>query len=99
MLGQAITKVCSEDLTACRFGGDEFYLMGIGFTSEESVSIITRIQKYLEHYNGNGSKPYRITASGGYALTSVYTEDALTDTFKEADQKMYEQKRLRHQEN
>ncbi len=99
VLGQAITKVCSEDLTACRFGGDEFYLMGIGFSSEESLAIISRIQKYLEHYNGNSSKPYRITVSGGYALTSVCTEEALTEAFREADQKMYEQKRLRHQEN
>lgn len=96
VLGQAISQVCSEDLLACRFGGDEFYLMGSGFSREEARGIITRIQKYLQHYNANNVKPYRVTVSGGYSSTDIYTEEALADAFKEADHNMYEEKRVSH---
>ena len=95
-LGQAVSQVCSEDLIACRFGGDEFYLLGTGLSAREAQKVIFRIQKYLEHYNDNNIKPYQITVSGGYATASSYTEDALDEAFKEADRSMYEQKHLRH---
>lgn len=92
ILGQAISQVCSDDLIACRFGGDEFYLLGIGLSSEDAQSMILRIQKYLEHYNDNGSKPYRTHVSGGYAQASGYSQEALSDAFKQADRNMYRQK-------
>lgn len=95
-LGQAVNQVCSDDLLACRFGGDEFYLLAAGLNNEEAQKVILRIQKYLEHYNDNNIKPYQITVSGGYARVSCYTEDALDDAFKEADHNMYQQKQLRH---
>lgn len=98
-LGQAVSQVCSDDLLACRFGGDEFYLLGTGLNSEDAQKVIFRIQKYLEHYNDNNIKPYRITVSGGYATVSAYTEDALDDAFKEADRHMYQQKQSRHSDS
>lgn len=96
VLGQAINQVCSDELAACRFGGDEFYLMGIGYTAEEAGGIILRIQKYLEHYNNNKKKPYQVTVSGGYSLTTDYTDDNLNETFKQADYNMYRQKEKKH---
>ena len=83
-------------MLACRFGGDEFYLLGIGINADEAQKIILRIQKYLEHYNDNNSKAYRITVSGGYASVASYSEDALDAAFSEADRNMYHQKELRH---
>ncbi len=96
VLGQAINQICTDDLIACRFGGDEFYLLGTNLSDEETQKVISRVQKYLEHYNDNNVKPYQITVSGGYASTAVYTEDALSDTFKVADQNMYQQKKNKH---
>lgn len=97
VLGQAISQVCSDDLIACRFGGDEFYLMGTGLDNEEAQKVVLRIQKYLEHYNNANTKPYPITVSGGYAFAPCYTEEALMETFKVADHNMYVQKGLRHE--
>lgn len=96
VLGQAISQVCTDELAACRFGGDEFYLMGTGYTAEEASGIILRIQKYLEHYNDNKKKPYQITVSGGYSMTTAFTEENLNDTFKQADHNMYRQKEKKH---
>lgn len=96
VLGQAISQICTDDLMACRFGGDEFYLLGTNMTGEEAQKTIFRVQNYLENYNENNKKTYRISVSGGYASATDYTEDALQDAFKIADQNMYRQKELRH---
>lgn len=94
VLGQAIRQVCNGDISACRFGGDEFYLLGIGLNEKDAQEIILRIQKYLEHYNDNGRKPYSLRVSGGCAAVSSYTEEDLMDAFKQADRNMYRQKQL-----
>ncbi len=96
VLGQAIMQNCTEDMLACRFGGDEFYMVATNLSAEEAQQLIFRIQTYLEHYNDNNIKPYQITVSGGYAITDCYTQDSLQDTFKIADQNMYQQKKLKH---
>lgn len=96
VLGQAISQICTEDMIACRFGGDEFYLLGTNLNDDSVQKVIFRIQKYLEHYNDNNKKAYRITASCGYANVPAYTEEALQDAFKIADRNMYRQKELRH---
>lgn len=96
VLGQAISQICTDDLMACRFGGDEFYLLGTNMTGEEAQNTIFRVQKYLENYNENNKKTYLISVSGGYASATDYTEDALQDAFKIADQNMYRQKEMRH---
>lgn len=99
VLGQAINKICTDELIACRFGGDEFYLLGTNLSEEAAEQIILRVQTYLEHYNDNNKKAYRISVSGGYANVPAYTEDALQDAFKIADHNMYRQKQLRHEKN
>ena len=96
VLGQAISQFCTDDLMACRFGGDEFYLLGTNMTGEEAQNTIFRVQKYLENYNENNKKTYLISVSGGYASATDYTEDALQEAFKIADQNMYRQKEMRH---
>lgn len=96
VLGQVISQICTDDLMACRFGGDEFYLLGTNMTGEEAQRTIFRVQNYLENYNENNKKTYQISVSGGYASATAYTEDALQDAFKIADQNMYRQKELRH---
>lgn len=96
VLGQAISQICTDDILACRFGGDEFYLLATNMTGEEAQKTIFRVQNYLENYNENNRKTYRISVSGGYASATDYTDDALQDAFKIADQNMYHQKELRH---
>lgn len=95
VLGQAINQFCTEELIACRFGGDEFYMLGMNLSEAGAQKIIFRIQKYLEHYNDTNTKKYTITVSGGYASLSTYTEDALMESFRIADRNMYHQKQQR----
>ncbi|MBR1930538.1 MAG: GGDEF domain-containing protein [Lachnospiraceae bacterium] len=92
VLGQAINQVCTEDTLACRFGGDEFYLMTFGISKDEAHEMILRIQNYLDHYNSSETKPYTISVSGGFAVAKDFTEEAMDDAFKVADKNMYLQK-------
>ena len=99
VLGQAINSVCTENIVACRFGGDEFYMVAMGLSVEETQKTIFKIQHYLEHYNDTNNKPFSITVSGGFAICAGYTDDDLNDAFKIADHNMYQQKQLRHLKN
>ncbi len=98
VLGQAISQVLSDDLQACRFGGDEFYMMAAGLSEEESLNVIRRIQKYLENYNNTSGQPFKVSVSGGYAICETYDEEDFNDTFKKADKSMYLNKRLKREQ-
>ncbi|MCR5255551.1 MAG: GGDEF domain-containing protein [Acetatifactor sp.] len=96
ILGQAISQVLSDDLIACRFGGDEFYILCSGLSEEETQNIIYRIQKYLENYNETSSRPFKVMVSGGYAFLAGYETEDVDEGFKAADKNMYAQKEIRH---
>ena len=92
VLGQAITRVCTDTTLPCRFGGDEFYLLDYNLSKEEAQDMITRIQDYLNHYNNTEAKPYAISVSGGFAVSKDFSIEAIDYSFKIADKNMYLQK-------
>ncbi len=92
VLGQAINQICNDKILACRFGGDEFYLVAYDVNKDQALDMIQRIQSYLNHYNQSEVKAYSISVSGGCAQAKDFTENALNDAFKIADKNMYLQK-------
>lgn len=95
--GQAISQACGENILACRWGGDEFYLLGSGCTEKDAQTYIRKIQNYLEHYNQLHARPYLLSISAGYAIACGYTEEDMQECFEKADARMYENKRASHE--
>ncbi len=78
-----------------RFAGDEF-LIALDSAGEESAElVIGRIRDRLSRFNSKGITPYTIVCSCGYAVYSPERYDNYAMAIKEADDKMYEEKRKR----
>lgn len=99
VIGQALLRVTrSEDICA-RFSGDEFYLLTSGYTKKDADDLLAHVAKYLSNYNHLCTKPYTISASGGYASATATDDFCMADIdslFAEADQRMYQQKNEAH---
>ena len=81
-----------EDICT-RFGGDEFILMGIGYTAKETEELVERIHRLLADNNRKNNYPYQITASVGYFIIEPGSQISLQDAVDMADHNMYRVKR------
>lgn len=81
-----------EDICT-RFGGDEFILMGIGYTAKETEELTERIHRLLADNNRKNNYPYQITASIGYFIIEPGSQISLQDAVDMADHNMYRVKR------
>ncbi len=100
VIGHALSSMTRPGDICARFSGDEFYLLSTNYNKEEAEEFLTRIYKYLDNYNKLSHKEYLITASGGYAQIAPeasYTREDVKELYAQADQKMYEQKRIAHE--
>jgi diguanylate cyclase (GGDEF)-like protein len=98
--GDGILKECASILTratrksdiVCRFGGDEFLIVTFGNDGPGHDSIISRIQEYVSAWNGQyASDNYRLSLSIGWS--DLPQEGQLMAALREADRRMYEEKR------
>ncbi len=96
VLGQAVSSAIGETAIAGRIGGDEFNIITLG-GSEAGETIRKKVVSYLENYRKLNSKEYSISASIGVATAPYSGNDVLADLIKEADEKMYEDKRMHRQ--
>ncbi len=81
-----------------RFGGDEFVVAGV--LSEEtkgySENFKKRFNDYIDNYNRESDKPYKVAASIGITCR-VYDTSAVDELIKISDDLMYEDKAGRKQ--
>jgi diguanylate cyclase (GGDEF)-like protein len=90
-----IIKECSEESMVCaRFGGDEFIIFGIA-DEDAAYEIESRLTSRLSEMNSILNKPYEFSASIGMCVTEVHEDDKLFSLITMADDKMYEQKKLK----
>jgi diguanylate cyclase (GGDEF)-like protein len=76
----------------CRFGGDEFMLIGHIGKEENAEVIMQRILKNLDKVNQTGNLPFKLSLSCGYT-TCGRNDRVTTDTImNEADSRMYDMK-------
>lgn len=81
-----------------RFGGDEFIVV-VYLTDEHKMKELTnRIQKKVKEENDSGREP-QISYSIGSAISTHYLGKTLMELLEIADQKMYEAKRIHHEQN
>ena len=89
----------SEGKAICaRFGGDEYVVLAeTNDVHEYERKITDYINNQLDNFNTIGCHPYRLELSMGCAEVKSYDMDGVLMAFKEADDRMYEQKR-KHKE-
>ncbi len=76
-----------------RLGGDEFLIIFPKTDERTAEDIWDRIKNTLKHINEESKKPYLISLSHGITEFKPETKSYLDDLIKEADEKMYNEKR------
>ena len=98
VLGQAISHTLSGHELSARTGGDEFNVILEG-DSDVAELFLKNVGKYLENYNRLSDKEYKVSTGMGYANGVITDEYSLNELIKEADRRMYENKKLYKQKN
>ena len=78
-----------------RIGGDEFVVVPVGSTGESNEKIRDRLKKQLEIFLEKNKREYRLSMSVGLAYYDPKKPCSIDDLLTEADELMYEQKRLK----
>lgn len=95
-LASVIKENCTGDQICARFGGDEYIVIGTGFSQEDADAFEARFTKNLEKANAEIKKPYTLSASIGTFIAHPNSEMKLFTLISQADQIMYERKKLKH---
>ncbi len=91
----ALKKVCAKyNCFVCRYGGDEFIMVG-EFSNEEILKrLCIELNEVLAEDNAAADAPYVLHLSIGYAAFS-HSMQGIPDFIEEADKMLYEVKRAR----
>lgn len=93
-IGAAMQQVADKEEACARVGGDEYNVVGIGYTEEQVNEFVRKFDDYLDNFNLTSGLPYLIKASLGYYLLEPAKEDkGLEDCINAADASLYEYKR------
>jgi diguanylate cyclase (GGDEF)-like protein/PAS domain S-box-containing protein len=76
-----------------RVGGDEFAILSIGATDNNSEVLARRLQDNIKTFNTAGRRHYTISLSVGIVRYDPQNPSSLEDLMAQADQLMYEEKR------
>lgn len=95
---EVLRKSFSEYGVVARYAGDEFVVM-LNTTDEQLVqSLIQRAKACFAEEAQASGKPYRLSASMGYAVSDLRTE-TIDDFMNRIDRQMYQDKLAYYQEN
>lgn len=86
-VAQSLFRAVPQESLSVRFGGDEIFSLVLGDCDPEEI--IGRVHRYLGEYNRVSEKPYKVSASSGYIKAILDEDFDITQTLKEADNKMY----------
>jgi len=76
-----------------RVGGDEFAVLGIGFSSKEFDIFEIRLQHQIGIHNTIENRDYKLSVSVGIAFSDAENPSSIDALMSRADASMYEQKR------
>uniref|UniRef100_UPI004056EB9D diguanylate cyclase domain-containing protein n=1 Tax=Acetatifactor sp. TaxID=1872090 RepID=UPI004056EB9D len=85
---------CLHGEIVSRFGGDEMVVLGTHYSQDMAEDFVTRFQKGLDHFN-TGNSRYQLRVSVGYELLAPDETTDIENCVKQADIKMYVEKRRR----
>ena len=78
----------------CRIGGDEFLLIFPDCSRDQALKIRERINDKFKNINSSQDKSYQISVSMGLVEYRPEDDRSVNDLIKEADSRMYENKRI-----
>lgn len=81
-----------------RFGGDEFAVLALEASGEDSVLLVQRLREKVEHFNQKGREPYQLSISVGLARFETDSRTRLDDLVAHADAATYDEKRNKRRE-
>lgn len=90
---RTLKKSCRKSDYVCRFGGDEFLLIGHVKAPENAFRILRKVESTLQDANAARQFPYTITMSFGYEVFGPEDHINMDTALNEVDQKMYRAKR------
>lgn len=90
-----IKEMIRENDFVIRLGGDEFLIVLPRTLKEDAEKVWDRITQSYEEINTIEKRPYLISVSHGMAeINNIINEDGLEKLITQADDKMYEEKRI-----
>lgn len=97
-ISEVLIKLVGERGIVGRIGGDEFATTIELTTKGEEQQFLFEIESAFEEFNTQSDKPYNITVSAGGCVITADTsmnKGVLQEALAIADEKLYEQKKLR----
>lgn len=91
----SVTRCITEgNEIAVRAGGDEFYILGVGYYDDVSAveKRIARFYEILDSQNVASIKPYKVYASVGYCVKRMDEVHGINEVISVADENMYTNK-------
>lgn len=97
-IAETLSEVIQGKGVAGRIGGDEFACIAEYQEEDEGDKLLSDVYERFDRYNAGSDKPYNLTVSAGARL--LRSTDALTlkEALTQADEKLYEVKKLRSKE-
>lgn len=95
--GHILHSVMENDGFASRFAGDEFVLIQIVKSEKSIQKTLDKIQQKTDSFNKNNKASYQISFSYGYSL--LLPDESIESFLNRLDQKMYQDKKLKHMLN
>jgi len=91
-IADALVSVSSGKEIIARFGGDEYIVAGACPYEEYASEYMKKFHEYLDRYNANSGKPYKVGASCGMYSVVPPEGTSLDEFIKSADELMYREK-------
>lgn len=97
-IGDAMQTVSGDEDACARVGGDEYNVVGVGYTKEDAETFIWNFNDFLDDFNASSGLPYLVKASIGYWIIEAGSRMDLEDCINAADASLYEYKRKKKEE-
>ncbi|MCH5266137.1 MAG: diguanylate cyclase [Lachnospiraceae bacterium] len=97
-IGAAMEYAAEKGDACARVGGDEYNVVGIGYTTEKAEDFVREFHGYLEDFNENSELPYLVSASVGYYLMEPGESRQVEECINLADAQLYEHKKKKKEE-
>ena len=89
---KAVCMSVKQRLFLCRYGGDEFVILGMDTEEEQLLEIRQQIYAEFAKKNAEGFRPYSLQISIGIACEVCKSYNDFENLLEKADEAMYEEK-------
>ncbi len=88
-----LKKTFRDSDIICRWGGDEFVVLGVDTSVEHISKIKDRLEENFKKFNSKDGREYQLTMSIGEVVKYFDVQNTLEELLFEADRKMYQHKK------